>query len=226
MVSGYHCKYQFSICSQNICWSNNTQNVRDGGWNIVGKQLISPKSFNSWAIIDFIADKLDIDQIRDWVWKLVSDFGWLGAQLALTLTSSPTIVQGTSHVNNALRHILIPQTGQKVVPLMLLWPTNHAWSSLEISTSNAWGKSPSDTSGPDTETEDEGDINMDRMDLEEEDEEEDRWMDFDIHSTSVSVSASSSPEQPKLINYHHITTITTDIIWPVMVMPIWLILQK
>ena len=51
---------------------------------------------------------------------------------------------------------------------------------------------------------------MDRMDLEEEDEEEDRQMDFDIHSTSVSVSALSSPEQLKLINYHHITTITTD----------------
>ena len=91
---------------------------------------------------------------------------------------------------------------------------------VNIETSNAWGKPLSNTSGPDTETEDEGDINMDRMDLEEEDEEEDRWMDFDIHSTSVSVSASSSPEQPKLINYHHITTITTDIIWPVMVMPI------
>ena len=62
------------------------------------------------------------------------------------------------------------------------------------------------------------------MDLEEEDEEEDRRMDFDIHSMSVSVSASSSPEQLKLINYRHITTITTDIIWPVMVMPIRLIL--
>ena len=90
---------------------------------------------------------------------------------------------------------------------------------LKFSTSNAWGKSPSDTSRPDTETEDEGDIDMDRMDLEEEDKEEDRRMDFDIHSTSVSVSASSSPERLKLINYCHITTITTDIIWPVMVMP-------
>ena len=67
---------------------------------------------------------------------------------------------------------------------------------------------------------------MDQMDLEEEDKEEDRQMDFDIHSTSVSVSALSSPERLKLINYHHITTITTDIIWPVMVMPIQLILQK
>ena len=86
---------------------------------------------------------------------------------------------------------------------------------VNIETSNAWGKSPSDTSGPDTETEDEGDIDMDQMDLEEEDEE--RWMDFDIHSTSASVSALSSPERPKLINYHHITT---DIIWPIMVMPI------
>ena len=38
----------------------------------------------------------------------------------LLLTSSPTIVQGTSHVDNALHHILIPWTGQKVVPLMLL----------------------------------------------------------------------------------------------------------
>ena len=91
---------------------------------------------------------------------------------------------------------------------------------VNIETSNAWGKSPSNTSRPDTETEDEGDINMDRMDLVEEDKEEDRWMDFDIHSMSVSVSALSSPERLKLINYRHITTITTDIIWPVMVMPI------
>ena len=93
---------------------------------------------------------------------------------------------------------------------MLLWPTNCAWSSPEISTSNAWGKSPSDTSGPDTETEDEGDIDMDRMDLEEEDKEEDGRMDFDIHSMSVSVSASSSPEWPKLINYRHITTTSPE----------------
>ena len=97
---------------------------------------------------------------------------------------------------------------------------------VNIKTSNAWGKPLSNTSGPDTETEDEGNINMDQMDLEEEDEEEDRWMDFDIHSMAASVSALSSPERLKLINYRHITTITTDIIWPMMVIPIRLILQK
>ena len=45
-----------------------TQSVRDG-WNVLGKQLVSsPKTFNSWgcwAVIDFVADKLDINQIRD-----------------------------------------------------------------------------------------------------------------------------------------------------------------
>jgi hypothetical protein len=32
--------------------------VADKLWNIVGKQLSSPKYFNSWAVIDFVADKL------------------------------------------------------------------------------------------------------------------------------------------------------------------------
>ena len=58
-------------------WSN-TQNVRDGGWNVVGKQLSSPKSFNSWAVIDFVADKLDMDQIRDRVRALSSCCQQLG----------------------------------------------------------------------------------------------------------------------------------------------------
>lgn len=57
--------------SQYIYWSN-TQNVQDGGWNVVGKQLSSPKMFNSWAVIDFVADKLDINQIRGRVRALSS----------------------------------------------------------------------------------------------------------------------------------------------------------
>ena len=32
----------------------------------------SPKSFNSWAVIDFVTDKLDVDQIRDRAWMLSS----------------------------------------------------------------------------------------------------------------------------------------------------------
>lgn len=47
-----------------------TQSVRDGGWNVLGKQLSSPKTFNSWAVIDFVADKLDVNQIRDGVYAL------------------------------------------------------------------------------------------------------------------------------------------------------------
>jgi len=63
--------------TMNIHWSN-TQNVRDGGWNVVGKQLSTPKSFNSWAVIDFVADKLNIDQIRDRVRALSSCCQQLG----------------------------------------------------------------------------------------------------------------------------------------------------
>jgi eukaryotic translation initiation factor 2C len=55
-----------------------TANVRDGGWNVVGKQLSSPKSFNSWAVIDFVGDKLDMDQIRDRVRALSSCCQQLG----------------------------------------------------------------------------------------------------------------------------------------------------
>jgi hypothetical protein len=55
-----------------------TQNVRDSGWSVVGKQLISPKMFNSWAVIDFVADKLDMDQIRDRVRALSSCCQQLG----------------------------------------------------------------------------------------------------------------------------------------------------
>ncbi|KAF8811942.1 argonaute-like protein [Phlegmacium glaucopus] len=47
-----------------------TANVRDGGWNVLGKQLNSPKMFNSWAVIDFVADKLSIDDIKDRVRSL------------------------------------------------------------------------------------------------------------------------------------------------------------
>jgi hypothetical protein len=55
-----------------------TQSVRDGGWNVLGKQLSSPKTFNSWAVIDFVADKLDINQIRDGVRALSSCCQQLG----------------------------------------------------------------------------------------------------------------------------------------------------
>ena len=47
-----------------------TQNIRDGGWNVVGKQFSSPKTFNSWAVIDFVGDKLDISQIKERVLAL------------------------------------------------------------------------------------------------------------------------------------------------------------
>jgi hypothetical protein len=57
---------------------DNPQNVRDGGWNVVGKQLSSPKTFNSWAVIDFVADKLDMNQIRDRVRALSSCCQQLG----------------------------------------------------------------------------------------------------------------------------------------------------
>jgi fatty acid synthase subunit beta len=39
-----------------------------------------------------------------------SELNWLFA-----LVSSPTVVQGTSYVDNALRRILVPRAGQKVV---------------------------------------------------------------------------------------------------------------
>ena len=39
-----------------------------------------------------------------------SELNWLFA-----LISSPTVVQGTSYVDNALRRILVPRAGQKVV---------------------------------------------------------------------------------------------------------------
>jgi len=55
-----------------------TANVRDGGWNVVGKQLSSPKTFNSWAVIDFVSDKLDMKQIEDRVRALSSCCQQLG----------------------------------------------------------------------------------------------------------------------------------------------------
>jgi hypothetical protein len=55
-----------------------TQNVRDGGWNVLGKQLRSPKEFNSWAVIDFVADKLDLNQIENGVRALSSCCEQLG----------------------------------------------------------------------------------------------------------------------------------------------------
>ena len=55
-----------------------TQNVRDGGWNVVGKQLSLPKTFNCWAVIDFVGEKLDMDQIRNRVHALSSCCQQLG----------------------------------------------------------------------------------------------------------------------------------------------------
>jgi len=56
----------------------NSVNVRDGGWNVVGKQFSSPKTFNSWAVIDFVGDKLTMDDIRDRVRALSSCCQQLG----------------------------------------------------------------------------------------------------------------------------------------------------
>ena len=43
----------------------NKRAMRDSSWNVVGKKLNEPKIFNTWAVIDFIGDKISIDQIRD-----------------------------------------------------------------------------------------------------------------------------------------------------------------
>jgi len=40
-------------------------NVWDGGWNLVGKQLSSPKMFTSWAVINFVTEKLSGKNIKD-----------------------------------------------------------------------------------------------------------------------------------------------------------------
>lgn len=53
-------------------------NVRDGGWNVLGKKLKAPKMFNSWAVIDFVADKLSLHQIKDRVSALSSCCQQLG----------------------------------------------------------------------------------------------------------------------------------------------------
>ena len=39
--------------------------MRDGSWNVVGKKLNEPEIFNTWAVIDFVADKISINRIRD-----------------------------------------------------------------------------------------------------------------------------------------------------------------
>ena len=53
----------------------------------------------------------ELPKTESWFQTLAGlELNWLFA-----LISSPTIVQGTSYVNNTLHHILIPQTGQKVL---------------------------------------------------------------------------------------------------------------
>ena len=82
-------------------WWSNTQSVqvrdRDSGWSIVGKQLSSPKTFNtgSWAVINFVADTLDMDQIRDWVRALSSCCQQLGkffTDATVTQVNSLTLI--------------------------------------------------------------------------------------------------------------------------------------
>ena len=52
-----------------------------------------------------------LPETESWFQTLAgSELNWL-----FTLISSPTVVQGTSYVDNALRCILVPQAGQKVV---------------------------------------------------------------------------------------------------------------
>jgi fatty acid synthase subunit beta len=53
----------------------------------------------------------ELPETESWFQALAgSEFNWLFA-----LISSPTVVQGTSYVDNALRRILVPRAGQKVV---------------------------------------------------------------------------------------------------------------
>ena len=53
----------------------------------------------------------ELPKTESWFQTLAGlELNWLFA-----LISSPTIVQGTSYVDNALCHILVPQTGQKVL---------------------------------------------------------------------------------------------------------------
>jgi fatty acid synthase subunit alpha len=52
-----------------------------------------------------------LPETESWLQTLAgSELNWLFA-----LVSSPTVVQGTSYVDNALRRILVPRAGQKVV---------------------------------------------------------------------------------------------------------------
>jgi eukaryotic translation initiation factor 2C len=55
-----------------------TADVRDGGWNVLRKKFISPKMFTSWAVIDFVADKLSSNQISERVHALASCCQQLG----------------------------------------------------------------------------------------------------------------------------------------------------
>jgi fatty acid synthase subunit alpha len=53
----------------------------------------------------------ELPETESWLQTLAgSELNWLSA-----LISSPTVVQGTSYVDNALRRILVPRAGQKVV---------------------------------------------------------------------------------------------------------------
>ena len=68
---------KFHPC-QVILTSPNIQDVRDGGWNVVGKKFSSPKTFASWAVIDFVTDKLSADYIGEKVRALASCCQQLG----------------------------------------------------------------------------------------------------------------------------------------------------
>ena len=45
---------------------------------MVGKQFKIPKMFNSWAVIDFVGERLSVDQIKDRVRALSSCCQQLG----------------------------------------------------------------------------------------------------------------------------------------------------
>ena len=45
-------------------------NVQDSSWNVVGKWSSSPKTLNSWAVIDFVANKFDMDLIKSEIMRI------------------------------------------------------------------------------------------------------------------------------------------------------------
>jgi fatty acid synthase subunit alpha len=56
--------------------------------------------------------------------------------LLFALISSPTVVQGNSYTDNALRRILVPRTGQKVLVLLLpSFKAIHIWTMLYAASS-------------------------------------------------------------------------------------------